>query len=78
MSGSVVQLKQAQSPNRQAMLDMLDGIREQVECGDIISLVALAAHPDKEFSNYSAGGFGSLETIGMLERHKLSLMLKLS
>lgn len=78
MSGSVVQLKQAQSPNRQAMLDMLDGIREQVERGDIISLVALAAHPDKEFSNYSAGDFGSLETIGMLERHKLSLMLRLS
>lgn len=78
MSGNVVQLKQAQSPNRQAMLDMLDGIREQVERGDIISLVALAAHPDKEFSNYSTGDFGSLETIGMLERHKLSLMLKLS
>ncbi|MFT9070549.1 MAG: hypothetical protein ABF530_10030 [Acetobacter orientalis] len=78
MSKTVITLKQAESPNKQAMLDLLDGLKGQVESGDVISLMALAAHPDKEFSNYSAGELGSLETIGMLERHKLSLMLKLS
>ncbi|MFT8336189.1 MAG: hypothetical protein ABF628_08425 [Acetobacter orientalis] len=78
MIENVISLKKAESPNKQAMLAMLEGLKEQVESGDVISLMALAAHPDKEFSNYSAGELGTLETIGMLERHKLSLMLNLS
>ena len=78
MSATVTTLRPAQAPDRQRMLDMLDGIRAEVEAGGIISLVALAIHPDREFSNYSAGEMGVTETVGMLERHKLSLLLKLS
>ncbi|MEZ7136816.1 hypothetical protein [Komagataeibacter sp. SM21] len=78
MSGTVIPIHRAEAPYKQHMLEMLDGIRSSVESGDIISLMALAVHPDREFSNYSAGELNTLETIGMLERHKMSLLLKLS
>ncbi|AHI25483.1 hypothetical protein BGC31_05185 [Komagataeibacter xylinus] len=78
MSATVMTLRPAQAPDRQRMLDMLDGIGAEVEAGGIISLLALAIHPDRAFSNCSAGEMSVTETVGMLERHKLSLLLKLS
>lgn len=78
MSETVIPMRRAETPYKQHMLDMLDGIRAEVENGSIINLMALAIHPDQEFTNYSADEMNAVETVGMLERHKMSLLLKMS
>lgn len=65
MSGARA-LKVAESPARQDMLDLLDEIRVQVEAGDCISLITIAVHPNREWTNRSAGSLRMMEIVGCL------------
>lgn len=61
-------LQLAEAPAKAALLALIEELRLGVEAGDIISLVAIPVHPNREWSTRSAGSLRMLELAGMLGR----------
>jgi len=74
MSAKIHTLTQAQAPARDAMLEMIDRTRAEIERGDAISIMMIVVAPDREFCTRAEGEVRSLELIGMLETLKHDLI----
>ena len=71
---TVATLRQAVSPAKADILALLDAIREEVESGTTISLVAITIEPNREFHNRSAGGVSMLTLVGVLATAQFDAM----
>ena len=63
---TVAPLHVAVSPAKPAMLALIEELRQGVEDGSVICLVAIPVHPNREWSTRSAGDLRMLEVAGML------------
>jgi hypothetical protein len=66
---SVARLAVPEPPGRREMLEMLDGIRQRVENGEIVSLLVLAVGVDSTFDTYSTGDIPVTQRIGYMMCH---------
>lgn len=64
----VAHLKQAEAPTKATLLAYLDELRAGIEAGEVLALICIPVHPNREFSTRSVGDIRALEMAGMLGR----------
>lgn len=69
-----VLLRVADAPAKEQILALLERTRIEVERGEVLAVVVIPVHPNKEWSTRSAGDIGMLELGGMLGRAWLTAM----
>lgn len=68
---SVLSFKVAEAPAKGDLLAFIDNLRAQIECGEILALIAIPILPNKEFQTLASGPIGALEMSAMLLRATL-------
>jgi DNA-binding transcriptional ArsR family regulator len=71
---TITQLEIAKSPAKERILKMLDTLRDEVERGEILALLALTIRTDEEFDVISVGEIRLATLAGMLGRAHLDAL----